>query len=297
MVVTARRPLVIVSGVTRTIARGVAVVLALVLAACSSRDPATPSQPRGGLDDVSLSFIQLRVDEGSDFAQLRVVNESESRLAVRGVGLDWPGYGEFLTDYDTVVEAGRVLDLRFELPGPVCDGAATGAPVVGQLRTDDGLLRDELDESGAGYVTRIHTRTCDDQRVEQAARLTYDGWRLVGSGRRARLEGLARLEAVSPESGSVSLGSIGGTVLLRLTLRRPLRVSGAAASDAAPVTVDVPRCDEHALTESSQTFHFKPTFRFGDEGEVTVLRIPDATTRQAGQRLLREACVRDGSAE
>lgn len=271
--------------------------LVLLLAACSGHDPAEPDAPAPDFEGVSLSFIQLRLDEGSDFAQLRVVNESQKALQVTGVGLDWPGYGEFVTDYDTVVEAGRVLDLRFALPEPDCREVAPELPVVGQLRTAEGLVRDELDESGTGYVTRIRTRTCDDLRVARAARLTYGDWRLVGRGRRATLEGVARLDAVSTDSAPVALRSIAGTVLLRLTLQRPLRVSARVPGDATPVTVDVPRCDEHALTESSQTFHFKPTFEFGGPDRVTVLRIPDAATRQAGQRLLREACVRDGAAD
>jgi hypothetical protein len=37
---------------------------------------------------------------------------------VTGVGLDWPGYGDFLQDYETTVEAGRTLDLRVDLPEP-----------------------------------------------------------------------------------------------------------------------------------------------------------------------------------
>ena len=55
----------------------------------------------------------------------------------------------------------------------------------------------------------------------------------------------------------------------------------------------VPRCDEHALTESSQTFLFLAQLRLGDD-RAAAIRQPPAPTRAAAQRLLDEACVGDG---
>lgn len=275
------------------------VAFGLLLAGCSDSDDEAGARPdRPDLSGVSLSFIQIRIDEGSPFAQLRVVNETDTDLDVTGVGLDWPGFGRVLTDYETTVIAGRILDLRFELPTPTCE--PTDAPVVGRLRvaTGDGatVVEDRLDESGAGYVTRIWDRWCQDLRVADGITLTYgEDWAIEGTGRHARLVGELTLER-GDEPGRIELRHLRGSVLMELRLaRRPVLEPGVERV-TVPLAMVVPRCDEHALTESSQTFHFQAELRFGDD-VVSALRIPPAATRQAGQRLLDEACVDDGRAD
>ncbi|ABL83862.1 MULTISPECIES: hypothetical protein [unclassified Nocardioides] len=278
-------------------------LLAAAVAGCSDADRST-EQPRAPAG-VSLSFVQLRIDEGTDRAQLRVVNGSGSDLTVTGVGLDWPGYGEFLDDYDTVVVAGRVLDLRVTLPEPRCEDAdpadADDAAVVGQLRVGvaghDVVVRDELDESGRGYVTRIWQRRCQDLLVARSVTMSYGGhWAIEGSGRRARLVGTVTLRR-EQSAGTIRLRGFLGSVLLEPHLPRPVVLTPGADEVTAPLEIVVPRCDEHALTESSQTFHLQASFRFGADEPVQVLRLPGARTREAAQRLIDEACVIDGSAE
>jgi hypothetical protein len=227
-----------------------------------------------------------------------VVNGTDRDLQVTGVGLDWPGFGDFLKDYETTVVAGRTLDLRFQLPEPTCE--ATEAPVVGRLRVADGdgsaEVSDELDESGAGYVTRIWDRWCQELRVDAGVTMTYgDTWRIDGSGRRARLVGEVTLER-GGETGPIELTDLRGSVLLELHLPERAVLEADADRITVPLEIVVPRCDEHALTESSQTFHFQAELRLGED-TVSALRPPPAPTRAAGQRLLDEACVGEGSVE
>ncbi len=283
----------------------VVALLTLLMAGCDA-DPDDAAPPAGESsgdvlppDGVSLSFGQLRYDEGTSRAQLRVVNESVDDLTVTGVGLDWPGYGDFVADYETVVEGGRTLDLRFELPEPTCE--TTDAPVVGRLRvaTPDGVrvLADELDESGTGYVTRIWQRRCDDLRVAQGVELTYgDDWQSVGSGRRARIVGTVTVRRLD-DDGPITLRDIRGSVLLELHLPKPLVLDVGDRTATSTLEMQVPRCDQHALVDSSQTFHFEPVFRFGDAETVQVFRIPPPPTREAGQQLLDEACLVGGTAQ
>lgn len=227
-----------------------------------------------------------------------MINETDQDLAVTGVGLDWPGFGTFLTDYETTVIAGRILDLRFRLPTPTCE--TTDEPVVGRLRvgTGDGetVVEDVLDGSGTGYVTRIWDRWCQDIRATTGVTLTYgDDWTIEGAGRRARLVGELTLER-GDEAGRIALNQLRGSVLLELHLPRRLVIEPGEDRATAPLVMVVPRCDEHALTESSQTFHFQAQFQFGDDA-VSALRIPPGPTRQAGQRLLDVACVVGGQAD
>lgn len=266
------------------------------LAGCSDSGDDGDTPDRGlSLDGVSLSFIQIRLDEGTPNAQLRVVNETDHDLAVTGVGLDWPGFGDFLVDYTTTVVAGRTLDLRFELPTPTCEPADD--PVVGRLRVADGdgsaEVVDELDESGAGYVTRIWDRWCQEIRVTEGVTLTYgDDWRIEGAGRRARLVGELTLER-GEEAGPIELTHLRGSVLLELHLPERAQLPPGTDRTTVPLVMVVPRCDEHALTESSQTFLFLAQLRFGDDA-VAAIRQPGPATRAAAQDLLDEACVGDG---
>lgn len=280
-----------------------ALAMLVAVSGCGGDDGTAPGDPAGPPSGVSLSFIQLRVDEGTSRAQLRVINDSDVELTVTGVGLDWPGYGDFVTEYDTVVAPRRVLDLRFELPAPDCAAGADdlASPVVGRLRlagADE--VDDELDESGTGYVTRIRQRTCDEQRVTDAVELRYGpGWRIEGSGRRSALVGPLTLVR-GDDDGPIALVDLLGTVLLRPLLTSPLVLPAGQEQVSRQVRIVIPRCDEHALTESSQTFHFHATFRFGEGSDaetISVLRLPDAATQEAGQQFLQQACVVNGAAE
>lgn len=224
-----------------------------------------------------------------------MVNESDHDLQVTGVGLDWPGFGDFLKDYETTVVAGRTLDLRFRLPEPTCD--PTEAAVFGRLRVADGdgtaEVHDELDESGAGYVTRIWDRWCQELRVDAGVTMTYgDTWSIHGSGRRARLVGEITLQR-GEETGPIELTHLRGSVLLELHLPERARLEPGTDEVTVPLEMVVPRCDEHALTESSQTFLFLARFRFGDD-VASAIREPDTAPRAAAQELLDEACVGDG---
>lgn len=283
--------------------RWVVVVVAVLVASVSgcAGTPTADGPPAGDVAPpagVGLSFGQLRNDEGTDRAQLRVVNGSAASLRVTGVGLDWPGFGDFLVDYDTVVEPGRTLDLRFSLPEPQCRPTRE-EEVRGRLRlaTEEGeeVVAAALDETGAGYVTRIRTRWCEDRAVARAVRVSYaDAWRLVGSGRRARLVGAVTVERRGTHE-PVTLASLRGSVLLETGLPRPLRLREGQDVATSRLTLTVPRCDEHAFIDSSQTFHFLAGVRLGARPVASVYRLPGAATRRAAERLLDEACVVDGA--
>lgn len=268
--------------------RSVALCLLIVVAgltACSADadEDTSPTEPA-----VDLSFNQLRNYEGTNRAQLRVVNGSDQDLQVTGVGLDWPGYGDFVQDYETTVEAGRTLDLRVDLPEPDC--TPTESPVTGVLRVGDEVIRDRLDESGTGYVTRIWAARCRDLTVGRAVDVGYgDTWRLEGSGRDSRLAGTITLTRRAA-SGPVVLTDVLGSVLLELHLQRPGVLPGDADRASFPVTITVPRCDTHALVDSSQTFHFMVWIQVDDQEPLGVIRSPDARTRARGQALLDAAC-------
>jgi hypothetical protein len=81
-----------------------------------------------------------------------------------------------------------------------------------------------------------------------------------------------------------------GSVLLELHLPRPGVLPADADRATFPVTITVPRCDTHALVDSSQTFHFMVWIKFEGQQALGVIRQPDARTRARGQALLDTSC-------
>lgn len=241
---------------------------------------------------VSLSFTQLRLDENSDRAQLRVANGTSADLDVAAIGLDWRGYGSFVEDYRGTVPVGRVLDLRLTLPHPRC-GHAEG-PVYGVVGLAGGeVVRRPLDRSGTGFVTRIWERQCSALEVSHAVALRYGShWHLEASGADGspRLVGSLLLLRRGAH-GPVTISSVQGTVIYDLVLRgRPALAPGEQRS-ATPLEIRSFRCDHHALGESSQTFDFRYLVRLPQGRTFSVLRLPPARVRGPAQRLVALTCT------
>lgn len=258
---------------------------AIVLLAGCTGTASSPEPEREPGPDVSLSFIQQRVDEGTARAQLRVVNHEDQDLHVTGVGLDWAGYGgRLLRPYDTVVPAGRTLDLRIVLPPPACDPA--DGPVRGLLEIGGTTVRSVLDASGTGFVRRIWSRACAEQAVRSAVGLSYgnvwrrDGDALVGTVELRRREG----------DELVRLTGLTGSVLFELRLPDPVVLAPGRARSVHEVRLRPGRCDEHAWTESSQSFLFRGVVRIGSGEALPVVLVPDGRVQAKAFALLRDAC-------
>jgi hypothetical protein len=240
---------------------------------------------------MELSFIQQRVDEGTPRAQLRAISAEDAPIVVTGIGLDWPGYGEaFRRVYDTTIPAGGTLDLRIVLPDPDCSVEDPGrvAP-VGIVETGETTVRDRLDESGQGFLDRIWQRACAEQRVSEAVGISLgDTWHQVGGGRATEL--LGTLELVRRDSEHVvRIPSVKGSVLFAVELDRPVVLDADAERASYPVSLVPLRCDEHARTESTQSFLFRVRVEIGAE-QLVVPLVPDPAIQAAALRALDEAC-------
>lgn len=124
------------------------VATTLVVTGCAgpAAEQAQPSAPRTFHIDVTLpppepgvhlTFVQQRLDEGTDRVGLRVENNSEKTLAVREVGLDWPGYGTFTGPAHATVEPGATLDLPMRLPAERCHADVSALPVGSRSREEE----------------------------------------------------------------------------------------------------------------------------------------------------------------
>lgn len=264
----------------------VILLVCLLAAACTSEVPQQqPEKPPA----VTLSFTQLRIDEGTPRAQLRVVNHENTDIAVTGLGLEWSGYGgRFRDDYDTTIRPEQTLDLRIVLPPPVCSKGS--GPAYGLLEVGDTKLRARLDASGQGFVERIWERACAEQYISDRVAIGYgDTWRRTGTGSSSTLLGSVQLSRRGTDE-NIALRDISGSVLFDLRLPRPVVLASSSDSDEYPLRLLPTRCDEHALSESSQTFGFRALLEFGDSKPVTTIVEPNLRTQQKALALLRRAC-------
>ena len=263
-----------------------AIVLAgLVLSACESPHVT----PETAAPSVTLSFVQWRYDEGTPRAQLRVINHENTDLAITGVGLDWAGYGgSFRSDYDATIRPKQTLDLRIVLPSPDCSEGS--GPVYGLVESGSRTVRSRLDASGQGVLTRIWERECATRYVTDRVSVTYgDKWRRTGSRQAASLLGTIRLKR-RQSAAEIRLVSIRGSVLFGLRLPRRAELAPEAQAADFPLQIRPGRCDEHALMESSATFQFRATVRFGNSPPATLILKPGPRIQSRALALLALAC-------
>ena len=231
---------------------GIVLVGALLVSGCAPTD-SVESLPA----DVTVELMQLRSDVAGRTAQVRVHNDSDEDLQVTSVVVEDPRFdGPALRDKDSLITAGRTVDLRFQLPAVECAPGA-GMPTVtidyeldGTTRTAQADLVDTL-----GFVPRLHDRECLRERVADVVALEWTSFEPSPSGAPAMLTlGLTPTGA----DGTASLDSIRTTNLLKFTVDgdNDLELGADVAGTDDPSSVEVPlvpwRCDPHAVQEDKR---------------------------------------------
>lgn len=245
--------------------------------------------PDPGPPGIFTSFIQQRFDEGSDRAQVRIVNHTGRTLRVRSVGFVWPGYDGGLQRADTVVGPGATLDIRYVLPPPRCGVDAPAVDPVGVFTTPSGRVRRTMTEDGLRFLTRIWRSSCDLERVRRTARIAWgDQWR-DGGGAGPHLRGALVLERAAGRE-PVTVEDLQGSVLFDLALAGESTLAGSAERAAVPVWVTPGRCDQHARSQSMQTFTFRLWVRVGDRDPAVIVVSPGAAAQGRWLAFLDRAC-------
>ncbi len=238
--------------------------------------------PRG----VHLSFVQQRFDEGTRRAQVRVVNGTEHALQVRRVGVDWAGFPLRMHPAAYAVPGRQTVDLRYLLPAADCSPEVVDAPMVGVVETRARTLRRPMAAEGRRFLLRLWRTECNGRRVDRAVDLGYGArWTTQGRGQDAVLRGslvLTRRGGAAP----VTVDQVQGSVLFDLALAGTTAERTLAETERrqeVPLEVSAGRCDEHARSQSTQSFLFRTWVRLGDDEPVAVAREP---SRRLQSRLL-----------
>lgn len=260
----------------------IGVLVASVLGACAPSDGAVDLP-----DGVSVELVQLRSDVAGRTAQIRVINESDVNLTVTSLAVhDSRFEGEATRDKVTVIEAGRTVALRFELPPAACT-SADGEPVADEGEASVTLLYGTIDGSFTstavlveplGFVPRLHDRECLRQRLTSVVGLEWTGFTPSASG----VPAVLTLGLTPSGSGTAVIAGIRTSNLLKFTIDGDddlvLDATAGGSDDAS--SIDVPlvpwRCDPHAVQEDKRGTVFTVDVEVdGRSGPIEVAASPE----------------------
>ncbi len=274
-------------------------VVAVVATGCTSTPAApepTPTPSVGGpgaavdAEGVHLTFIQTRSLEGTNRAQVRMINESDQDIEVSQVGLDWPGFPGGVQEFPYLVGAGLTLDLPYELPDPDC--AADPAEPAYALALAPGLeLRQEVDPAGRRFLDRLWRTACDEQAIAAAAEFAYgDRWRVTGRGEESVLHGTLWVTRATNQE-RLRVAQLKGSVLFALQVRGAATLRAGAPRVAIPLDITRGRCDEHGRSQSTQTFVWRVWLEIGAAAPISHIVTPAPAQQDRLLAFLDEACA------
>lgn len=251
---------------------GVALALLLGTTACSA-SPSEPTaeparQPAPGHRTITLppetvppgvgvSFIQSRLDEGSRRAQVRVSNGTDRSLEVEAVGVEWAGFPGKVQAVEYDVPAQAVIDLRYRLPRPECRSDVAEAPMRGVVVTRSRTYRRDMPADGRRFLQRLHSTACAARDIAEAVDVRWD---VRGHER----DGLVLKRSGGGDAEAVAVEQVQGSVLFDLAVPAGAELTAEAERVVVPVELSAGRCDEHARSQSTQTFLWRVWLRLDD---------------------------------
>lgn len=254
---------------------------------------------------VRASVVQQRIDEGTRRIGIEVSVDDKTSLYVVGVQLESPGFETVaVTSKDTAFAPGQVIDLTTVYGKPRCDGAdpTKGLTAVLSLKEPAGrkqTLEVPVTAAGAGLIRRLHDAECARFRLQQAASINYADFTRASVDGAEVLAGA--LEFERPEQGGsgevVLIDSLSGSVLfhfLPLEEETPGYVARLVPS-AERLRLRVligsnGRCDQHARSQSTQTFLFSAYVQVGSADIHREIVIPPRRLQRQALALLDDVC-------
>lgn len=218
---------------------------------------------------LGISFVQQRTDEGTPRADVRVSNGTDRPLRVRAVGLDWAAFPGDVQRVSYAVPPQTVIDLPYRLPRADCSARAAEAPMRGVVVTAQRRIVRPMPADGRRFLDRLHSSACVAREIAASVRVAWDV-----SGDPAELESGTWLDAVRrggllltrtgrSDARPITVAQVQGSVLFELAVPRSARLAAHERRARVPVRMSPGRCDEHARSQSSQTFVWRVWLRVG----------------------------------
>ncbi|MDQ6642122.1 MAG: hypothetical protein M3Y66_06480 [Actinomycetota bacterium] len=283
----------------------VALLLAVVAAGCAGGQRLPAVQPSASdsssaissatseappAPGVHLSFIQQRFDEGTNRAQVRVINNTSRIVHVRKVGVVWPGFPTGLQPMDYPVPGGLTIDLRYFLPRADCSAQAGTAAEYAVVTTTRGRILQPMPADGRRFLTRLWRTTCNARRIRHAASISYgDSWSEEGTGLKAVLHGRLVLTR-RDDREAVTVDQVQGSVLFALKTPGGTMLPRDASEVSLPLDISPGRCDQHGRSQSTQSFLFRVWVKLGNGHSLAQVAEPTKGQQERLLAFLDHAC-------
>jgi len=249
-----RGPRIALSGV---VAAGV-----LGLSACQAAPPleALP-------DGVTVGIHQNRDDYGPRRLEISVTNDGEDKITVTRATLESAVFAaDTSTERTSEIPTGVTRDLKVTLEDTVCaPGTAEDTRVRLQFRMPDGQSGEAVVTPGDafGAIARVHAQDCLEETTLSIVDIVpSETLRVVdvAGTPTAQLDVAITPRATSDSSGTVTVQSLGRTVLIRppATDSWPVGSTFSAQSDPALITLDIVpnNCNTHTVAEDKRGTFF-----------------------------------------
>ncbi len=275
----------------------VALLTLLLVGGCTAggRPPGSPA-PRPSLR-LDASVAQFRFDEGTRNLKAGIVNEGPETVRVSSGTIRWDGFAfPTIPIPDGDVPPGQAAAFTIPYGAPRCDRAPVTDPQLVAV-VDGRTRRLPLRVEDPGLLLRLHDKACARRRLDAVATVRLELSR--GTERIAGEEYVpARvvLRHRPGATGRVRLTELGGSVLFDLVPRDgrgalPTELPAHASRVVVPVLAgSAGRCDDHARSQSSQTFLWSLYVRLDGGAQQRIVTVPDPAEQTRLLALLDRSC-------
>ncbi|WP_395242668.1 hypothetical protein ACGGZK_10790 [Agromyces sp. MMS24-K17] len=255
-----------------------ALTTCLALTACAAGGgDAEPTDP-AGLDGITATVGQGRVDVSSGRIFVLVANGRDEPVTVESVAVHTDGYEPGIgKEKPTVFPAGREIAIRLEPTAAVCDAPVAPITVELDVTSEAGTAHGVLEaDDPYGALQRLQDQACLAESVAAVALVELpDHLRSTGSGadRRAVID--VQVTPVGGD-GTFHVAGVRGTTLINAEGGFNWELDVDVAGTDAPSVIELPvrpgRCDAHAVAEDKigTILPFQVTTGDGREGQLGI---------------------------
>lgn len=291
-----------------------------VLETPASTTAATPAPTSAAPTATSLPEVEIpagvlvavptqnREDPAKNQFQVQIHNGTRERYDVAGVQFRWAGYETPMTERDSIIVGGQIIDFPVPFPGATCagDGGAADMPAVDAAVVV--LLLDDASEVEVPVVDqwhlarRLYLEDCERQMIESQVMIEWVGLHEEQFEGRPVTAGELRLTRRAG-TGEVTVRSVSNTVPFEFVavdtpVDAPVAVlAGDADVVSVPVRFEESRCDPHALAEVKQPTKFIAQVDLGDGSLRPYIIYPERPYWTEMRLTADEACVILGEVE
>ena len=277
----------------------------------ASTEPApTTTEPEIELPAGVLVAVptQNREDPAKNQFQVQIHNGTRDRFDVAGVQFVWAGYTTPMTERDSIIVGGQVIDFPVPFPGATCVG---GGGVEDMPSVEDARVVLQLEGGGLVDVPvvdqwhlarKLYLEDCERQMIESQVAIEWVDLREEQYEGRPVTAAELRLTRRAG-TGTITILSVSNTipyefVAVDTAVGEPVAVlpEGTDAI-AVPVRFEESRCDPHALAEVKQPTKFVAQVDLGDGSPRPYIVYPPRELWTQMRLTADEACVILGEVE